>query len=166
MTEAVVNAVLERLGAAGISALRQYPDKKSPLGNGCIYVSPEVCSCVSVGMGEYLGTKTAPDGRIIELFGRRLEFELGAEIYVPFSVSNAAEVCLHLGNAMAQALPSSMPALRFSEIRLGAVEPKQELEAFCSACRLKGTALFSAEADEGRAEFLNFTFKGTVDVCK
>lgn len=167
MLEQVINSIVSRLQVNGISAFRQYPNGKGLLEKGCcVCVSAESCKSISAGMGEYLGLCRTESGQEREIFGKRLEMELGLEIFAPFSMDKGADKCLSCGERLRQVLFAPTPEMKLTEMSFGAVEADNELGAFRSMCKLKGIAFFVAESGEDNAEFLDFVLKGRLDIGK
>ena len=165
LTDVVLNAVVEILEREGINAFLQFPERAADLKNGVfVCLSVDKCRSLSSGLGEYLGVLSGMGGKPDkELYGRRLELELGFEIFSPYGEGFGATACLKCADklkSLHMLFPSGIQALEFS---YGEISADDELAVFRCLCKLSCTAFLIAEGDGDESiEFLDFVLKGTI----
>ena len=165
MLDDILDAAVNAINTAGISAFREFPERRADLKSGAsVSVGADSCKCLSSGLGEYLGTRVASDGgEDVELFGRRLEHELRIEIYSPFGAAYGAAGCLRCADSLREcfgAMPSGLKAL---DMECGEIKADEELSCYRCSCVLHTLAFLVAESTSGETKFLDFVLKGTVD---
>ncbi|MEG1490884.1 MAG: hypothetical protein RRY04_01170 [Oscillospiraceae bacterium] len=164
MLDAVLNAVIDTLKLEGITAFKQFPERKADLKSGVfVCVGAESVREKSSGMGEYLGIRRGFGGAAdTELFGRRLELELGFEVFSPFGAGFGAAACAGGAETLRGCIGKFPSGLRALELSCGEILADEELLMFHCRCRLNCTAFLVAESVGDGAEFLDFILKGTV----
>lgn len=165
MLDDVLDEVVTALKQKNINAFREFPEKRAEMRSGVsVFVGIESCKYLSSGMGEYLGVRAGGEGDgDKELFGKRLELELGFEIFSPFGVKFGASGCVQCADSLRSCfgrLPSGIKAL---EMSCGEVYADEKLSAFRCQCKLRCLVFLIAESDGGDIEFLDFVLKGTVN---
>lgn len=156
---AVRAAVLTALSDAGLTALAAYA--------GAARDDPGATVCVDVAgvesgpmaLGGYLGQLLDGDtGAVREVYGLKMEATISLEVRAP-----AAADCERAMEAASDALNGALPSgLRLREESWEAVSWERASRRFLKRGSLRCTACFTASAEEGSGEFLDFTLKGVL----
>lgn len=165
MLDDVLDAVVTVLKAENLNAFREFPERRADLKTGVsVSVGIDSCKYLSLGMGEYLGTRTGVGGKAdAELFGRRLELELRFEIFSPFGTTFGASGCVQYTDSLRACFGKLPSGIRVLDMNCGEVSADEKLSAYRCVCSLRALAFMVAESDGAETEFLDFVLKGTVD---
>lgn len=165
MLDTILTAIITALERAGISAFKAFDETAARLkGGACVSVGIDKCKYLSSGFAEYLGIRASGDGSAdTELFGRRLELELGLEIYSPFGEGLGVQSCVQTADSVRACIDSLAPGIKTLEMCFGEAEPDEKLRAFRCPGKLRCFAFLTAEGAREEPEFLDFVLKGTVD---
>ncbi|NLH01876.1 MAG: hypothetical protein GX488_08290 [Clostridiales bacterium] len=165
MLDMVLETIVDFLKRENISAFREFPERKSNIKSGVsVSVGIESCRYLSSGMGEYLGVRTPSGGKDEkELFGRRMEIELGLEIFSPFGGEFGASGCVRCADSLRECFGRLPPSIRALEMECGEIRADEKMSAFRCKCKLRCMAFLIAERSGDDTEFLDFVLKGTVD---
>ena len=160
MTKELCSGVASWLRARDIPARTGWSGReRERIGAPFVLVSLRRCDALSGGFQEYLGELYNENtGAWEEFYGKKLELELGLDLYAPEAASEDA--LQELAEKLVQALTLEQPqGLRVGEITCGGIEwdrnqrcLRQEITAKCTAW------LRAVCADSG--EFLDFELRG------
>jgi hypothetical protein len=145
MLDAVLNAVVEALSSAGLSAVRQFPDSAIGRDSG-----PVVCvglrsnKLISSGAGDYMGERT-DGGTVSEIYGFRMAPVIALDIYSPDNGENGAEGCVKAAEAVGAALPAFPSGLKSRELVCGETKFDGETEMFHMPADLSCAAFLTRE---------------------
>ena len=144
----------------GIDAVCAYQDsprvrREAPVAA----VSIRACSGGPGGFQDYLGERYDQETQTWqELYGRRVEFTFGLDLYAPAGCG--AEAIQQAFDQMAQALRSQgVPGLRLTELSCGETEFDQKAGLYKRTVEALCQGYLYAVADEGGA-FLDFIVRG------
>lgn len=162
MLDAVLDAVVSALNAAGAGALRQFPD--APLSRDA---GPVICvgmkrnKLVSAGAGDYMGERTE-GGTVSEVYGYRMEPVLALDIYSPDGGEYGAAGCLSAAAAVGAALPNFPAGIKPRALTCGETAFDTETGMFHMPAELSCAAFLTRELDAQTGEFTNFVLKGVL----
>jgi hypothetical protein len=156
MLDAVTDALIGALNAAGINAATGYPDERADRSAAAVYVSPGDGELSSSGCGEYLGTGMV-DGAETELYGCRAEMEIRLDVYAE-TAARCAELCTQLCGALDK-LPAGLKMRGFS---CGGPESCRITGGYTRRCVLKCFAFLTRTADQETGEFTDFVLRGAM----
>ena len=163
MLDDVIDAICNVLSAAGINAAAQYPSAALVRDDApMICVGIKNTKMLSPGCGDYLGMKTDENGNTSEVYGLRMELELGLDIYASYDQSDGASACLACFGEAVQALSQLPGGIRLKSLECGVPEPDSSSDMFKCRCGLKCTAYFMREEQEDTGEFTDFVLRGVL----
>jgi len=159
MLESVVNAVAERLAAAGIDVRRRYIgeklDRHAP---PRVFVGVKSGENSDAGFGSYLGMRNDAEYGELSVFGFRLDTVIALSIYA--SEDGGAEACEAVYSAVAMAARSFPQGLAVRGLKCSAAAPDLKTGMFLCEAELSLTAYFEAAADDETGEFIDFELIG------
>lgn len=153
------DAVIGALREGGLAAEAAFPakwaaERKTPLAT----VAVGAAESRALGLCGYLGETLGEDGRVREVYGRRLEGVIAVDI----RAERAAD-CQEGGEAAAAVLLEKLPeGIRPGELNWEALVWEKETGLFLRRGKLKCEALFLAEAGDEDGAFRDFMLKGVL----
>jgi hypothetical protein len=161
MLDAVLDAVVAALKAAGISAVRQFPDSEADRTAAVVCVGLRRNKLVSAGAGDYMGERT--DGGIVsEVYGFRMEPVVALDVYSPDDAENGAEGCLAAAALIAAALPAFPSGLKPRAFSCGETTFDGISEMFHMPAELGCSAFLTREMDAETGAFTDFVLRGVM----
>lgn len=158
MMQAVLDAVLSALQAAGIRAVPQYPalalDKNTP--TVCVGVRSQTLT--SPGFGSYLG-KGEHQGAATEQYGVKADLTVLLDLYVPGGQAAAAQTLFAGVSGALAALPSGVRARTLTR---GELAPDRAVGMLRCPCELACTAYFVCAVEEDSGRWLDFELRGVL----
>lgn len=163
MLETIIQALLNTLSKAGIRCVSQYPmDALEPENGAVVCVGVKSSRLLSSGAGEYLGIREAESGNRSEVFGFRLELNLGLDIFAPDEEGEGALGCVSMFSLISDALYELPSGLKNRELVCGAPKPDGLTEMYHCPCELRCAAYLVCEADDETGEFADFVLRGVL----
>jgi hypothetical protein len=164
MTEidSVVSAVIDTLGSKKLRSVGAFPKSdfvryKSPV----IAVGVKAATGLSAGFGEYMGERT-DKGVSIETYGKRMELDIGMDIYSP-QEEYGAKGCVDTLSGIVGALAEMPTGIKVRELVCGDVKFDTKTDMFLQECTLKCICFLYAERSDD-TELLNFSLRGVVNI--
>ena len=162
MLDAVLDAVVTALRAAGLCALRQFPEgeidrKSGPL----VCVGLKSNKLVSSGAGDYMGERRS-GGTVSEVYGFRMEPVIALDIYSPDDGENGAEGCIETAEAVGAALPGFPSGLKMRELLCGETAFDGATEMYHMPVELSCAAFLTREMNGETGVFTDFVLKGVL----
>lgn len=153
------DAVLTALGTAGLKAEAAFPPRRAERYKGAVAsVAVGAAEGKALGFCNYLGEVRDERGGVRELYGKRLEGVINLDIR-----AEAAAECERGAENAAAVLLSGLPeGIRPGELRWEALAWEKETGMFLRRGTLSCEALFTAQAGEDEAVFLDFMLKGVM----
>lgn len=164
MLEEVVQALIQALSAAGLSAARAFRSRELRDCEGTVVcVSVKSAKGLPAGFGGYLGIGTDPaTGLSSEVYGVRCALELALDVYAAKSAINGPDECLRCAQLIPSALTALPEGLRPSSLEFGQALPDGETGRFLCRGVLAASAHFIARQGSEDGEFTDFILKGSV----
>lgn len=153
------DAVISAFGSAGLKAMPAYPAERAGDCLGAVAaVSVESVESRAAGLTGYLGQEADGAGGVREIYGKRLEGIICADIW-----ARRASVCQTGCEIAEAALLEGLPSgIRPGELSWEAIRYERESGMFARRCRLKCRAFFTASRQEDGPAFLEFELKGVL----
>jgi hypothetical protein len=161
MLDAVLDAVVSALTAAGVNAVRQF--EPSEAGRDCAVVCVGLKSnrLVSAGAGDYMGEKTE-GGVVSEVYGFRMEPVIALDIYSPDDGVSGAQGCLSVAEAISAALEDFPSGIKSRALIYGETRFDGATEMFHLPAELCCAAFLTREMNAETGEFTDFVLKGVL----
>ena len=161
MLETVIDAVVEALTDAGISAGSAYPKTGvERSGGGFVRVGVAKVVDTNAGFARYLGVENDPESGPREVYGLRCALELSLDVYAPLREENAALKCAALFDSAA-AVIAAVGGLQVRELSCGAPGPDRETGLFRLAGGVRCAALLTASGADGEdMAFTDYVLRG------
>ena len=157
--EQLMQAFLEALEAAGISAVRQQPQLSLPLLSAPVTaVGLAGAKGAEQAFFEYLGM-TEQDGSEVPLFGRRLEADVTLAVYCPKRLGGAR--CMEEADTICQLLSGTLNGISFGGFTVEPCCYEADSDLFRCRIHVQARAYLYALSDEDETEFTDFILKGT-----
>lgn len=164
MTETgqVKAAVVERLEAAGLTAMSAFEEERMRRhAASAVVVGVRQMRIEQLGLIDYLGETLEPDGSRTEIYGRGMKLLLSVDVYTPRELG--AGDAGNTAEEAAQALMSTLPSgLQIEELSWG----ETAWDKTCGMFLLPGTARcaaqFTARASEDDAVLRDFILRGVI----
>ena len=153
------DAVIRALRDGGLAAEAAFPakwaaERTTPLAT----VDVGTAEGRALGFCGYLGETRGEDGRVREVYGKRLEGVITVDIRAPGALE-----CREGGETAAAVLLGTLPeGIRPGELRWEGLVWERETGLFLRRGYLRCEALFLAEAGEEGPAFLDFILKGVL----
>lgn len=161
MPDAVLDALTEALTAAGVRAVRAYPDTVLSRGEGpVVCVGMKANQLVSAGAGDYLGQETV-NGVLAEVYGFRMDLTVSLDIYAPDDGRGAA-ACGLCAEAVCGAFSRFPSGLKPRALECGETAFDAETGMFRLPMSLRCAAFLLREKNSETGEFTDFALKGVV----
>ncbi len=162
--EIILQALREALdGGEAYQVTQTYPNGgRPPLTGPVVAVGLKAGSEVSCGFASYMGTLTTPQDGEREIYGKKMELTVGADIYSPRDPDNGAGKCLEVFSRLAGAVAGLPEGLHCLELTCGETVYDRTVEAFHCPCELKLQAYLYAAADDESGRILHFNLKGEI----
>lgn len=162
MLDTVLDAVVAALTAAGLSALRQFPESEADRAAVAVCVGLKRNRLVSAGAGDYMGEKTE-GGVVSEVYGYRMEPVLALDVYSPDDGENGADGCMKAAALIAAALPDFPSGIRPRELSCGETAYDGITEMFHMPAELGCSAFLTREMNAETGEFTDFVLRGVIN---
>lgn len=158
MTDTVLDTLTACLTAAGVPAVRAWPETALDTDSACVCVGLKSCKASGSGMGEYLGIRAASGGSgETELYGLRLETEIALTVLAP-----TAADCASTLDSLSAALDTLPSGLKAQALICTETKPDRAAGMFRCEAVLCALAYFIAESDAETGEFLDFELRGVL----
>ena len=159
--EQILCAVTQALSGDGYSVIRAYPRSGAARwSHPVVAVSIKAGSQISTGFGEYLGVKNDPERGALELYGKRVELTVAADIYSPKDMDNGAQKCAQVFAAICTAAGALPQGIKCGGVSCQETELDGKTGMFLCRCELKLQAYLYAEDDGESGQILDFRLKG------
>lgn len=164
--QAILDAVITTLTAAGLSAFSEYPAGALDRTQG-----PVICAgvkstkLISSGAGDYLGESTV-EGVSREIYGLRMDAVISLDIYSPDDAENGAAGCGGTAESISAAVSSLPSSIKVRAIVRGETEYDGKTEMFFCPMELHCAALLTREENAESGEFTDFYLRGARVKCQ
>ena len=161
-TGQVKTAVVERLEAAGLTAMNAFEEEKMRRhAASTVVVGVRQMRIEQMGLLDYLGEQRAQDGTCTEVYGRSMRLSVSVDVYTPRELG--ADDCEQTAEAAAQALLTALPGgLRMEELSWGETAWNKTSGMFLLPGTARCTAQFTARAEDDSAVLRDFILRGVI----
>lgn len=158
----VTKAVCDAVTRCGTLAMCRYPaGTKLKYHQPAVAVYIKESRSVPSGFGEYIGTRTTPEGGEAEIYGKKLEMTVGFDVFSPEGEKYGAEGCSRAIGTVLNAMSLVPPAIKAREITLGDTKYNSQTGMYMSQGELRCDVYVSAEqTDDGK--FTDFRLRGVI----
>lgn len=156
MYDAILEALVSALTAAGLNAMRQYPEARAGGPYPAVCVGLKSGKLLSAGAGDYLGQRDE-GGAVRAVYGYRTEAVAALDLYAP-----EAAGCLAGFSGVSGAAVEFPAGLRTRALVCGETVFDGETGLFHCPAELHFFALLTREADEETGEFTDFVLRGVL----
>ena len=164
MTETgqVKSAVVERLEAAGLTAMSAFEEERMRRhASSAVVVGVRQMRIEQMGLIDYLGEICEADGSHTEVYGREMKLQLSVDVYTPRELG--ASESERTAEAAAQALMAALPGgLQIEELSWGETAWDKKCGMFLLPGTARCAAQFTARAEEDSAVLKDFILRGVI----
>ena len=158
--ESVLEAFIAVIGKSGVRTLREYPAGPAKLsGKTAAAVGVSGAKVISAGFAEYLGEETEDTGESFEVYGKRLELEIGVSVYSPRE--KGAQGCLEAAGAVTGALMELPAGVRIGSVAWEETSFDSRTGLYLMNGKIQCLCVFRARRQD-EDELLTFTLRGVL----
>ena len=158
----VTKAVCDAVTKCGTFAICRYPaETKLKYRQPAAAVYIKESRGLSSGFGEYIGTRTTPEGGETEIYGKKLAMTIGFDVFSPEGSQYGAEGCSRALSNVLNAMSLVPSAIKPREITLGDTKFNSQTGMYMAQGEIRCDVYVSAERDDD-GTFTDFRLRGVV----